>query len=38
MTFWETLLIATIPALITAIITYFIAIRQSKNEIIKIEK
>lgn len=38
MTFWETLLIATIPALITAIITYHKAIRQSKNEIVKIEK
>ena len=38
MTFLETLLIATIPALITGIITYFIAIKQNKNEIFKIEQ
>lgn len=38
MTFWETLLIAVIPALVTAIITYFVAIKQNKNEAIKVEK
>ena len=38
MTFLETLLIATIPALITGIITYFIAIKQNKNEIFKIDQ
>ena len=38
MNFWETLLISLIPALITAIVAYFVAIKQNKNEILKIEK
>ena len=38
MTFWETLFIAVIPALITGIITYFVAVKQNRYEIKKIEK
>ena len=38
MNFWETLLISLIPALITAILAYFVAVKQNKNEILKIEK
>lgn len=38
MNFGETLLISLIPALITAILAYFVAVKQNKNEILKIEK
>lgn len=38
MNFWETLIIALIPALFTAIITYFLAIKQNKNDLKKQEK
>ena len=38
MNFWETLLISLIPAIFTAVVAYFIAVKQNKNEISKIEK
>ena len=37
MTFWETLVIAIIPAVITAIATYFVTMRQNKSDLKRVE-